>query len=592
MNNKLRNVFFLLLALISLITLSSCKKQPKVVGIKIITPESGVIYKNDKEFSKVKVYKIYEQDQVLSDNLQPVIEKVNGSEYLKKATVTLTEGKKEYQDEFYFIENKDEYLKTLNKDKDNNKHLFYNYKFLTVRTTEEMKKDKNPNNYLFTHNRGYAFEQEKLEKGLELTKITAKYNETESKFELIEDKIDLNKIKTFVEIKSKKGLEVKEFNKDSLEMNKYHNLESYKVYFDINNDGKVEKDPFITVTVAGGQKPINLHKYNFKQSWFDWVLVNWFAWLMQATAIAGYLSVGIFFTTIIVRSIAWPIYAKTNRMSSKMQEAQPEIAAVQAKYHGRTDKQSQRMMQLELSQVYKKHKIGFSSLLIPFLQMPIFIAVYQSVSRITLEGGLYASKLKTTSLLGIDLSIGGHWTSYLLAAIVGGTMILLLWISTRKPLYMKNTKKHNNQALDERKTSNQARVISMVMVVMMVMFSVKNNAIAFYWVIGNIFAIFQTLFYKRLNYKRYVWENASDFNVNKPKNFKEKFINFFTIDEIDKELREQRKIKRQEDRAKRQLEREEKKKIKEQQKLEQQRLKNNENNEMKDEVKTNETKDD
>ena len=53
---------------------------------------------------------------------------------------------------------------------------------------------------------------------------------------------------------------------------------------------------------------------------------------------------GIFFTTIIVRTLAWPIYSKQNGMSLKMQLMQPEMAKIQRKYAARKDPQSQQQM--------------------------------------------------------------------------------------------------------------------------------------------------------------------------------------------------------------------------------------------------------
>ena len=51
--------------------------------------------------------------------------------------------------------------------------------------------------------------------------------------------------------------------------------------------------------------------------------------------------IGIIITTIIIRTIAWPIYAKSNDLSIKMAIAQPEIARIQAKYANRKDRESQ-----------------------------------------------------------------------------------------------------------------------------------------------------------------------------------------------------------------------------------------------------------
>ena len=76
------------------------------------------------------------------------------------------------------------------------------------------------------------------------------------------------------------------------------------------------------------------------------------------TDAGGSFVFGLFFTTIIVRTLAWPIYAKTNDMSLKMTVAQPELNRIQAKYANRKDPQSQHRMQQEMMAVYKKYKIN------------------------------------------------------------------------------------------------------------------------------------------------------------------------------------------------------------------------------------------
>ena len=75
-------------------------------------------------------------------------------------------------------------------------------------------------------------------------------------------------------------------------------------------------------------------------------------------AFGGSYFFGILFTTLIVRTLAWPIYSKQNGMSVKMQLMQPELNRIQAKYANRKDPQSQQRMQAETMALYKKYKIN------------------------------------------------------------------------------------------------------------------------------------------------------------------------------------------------------------------------------------------
>jgi YidC/Oxa1 family membrane protein insertase len=214
-------------------------------------------------------------------------------------------------------------------------------------------------------------------------------------------------------------------------------------------------------------------------------------------------ALGILFTTIVVRTLAWPIYAKSNDMSIKMNVAQPDMARLQAKYATRKDPQSQQQMQMEMMQIYKKHGINIFGCLMPFLQMPIFIAMYGVVRRVTLEGGMYANSITNTNFFGINLANQQDGIiGMTLAALVGGTMYLLQHISMKKPAYAKNTAKHvpNPQAEQTEKTM---KFVSYFMVIMMAFASYQSNALALYWIFGNIYSLGQTLLNRKLNEKKH-----------------------------------------------------------------------------------------
>lgn len=255
--------------------------------------------------------------------------------------------------------------------------------------------------------------------------------------------------------------------------------------------------------VGTGEAPITVEAAN----WFDYILIIPVAFVMQLFAglFGNSFGAGIIITTIIVRTLAWPIYAKSNDMTMRMSLAQPEIQKLQNKYATRKDPQSQQMMQMEMMQLYKKHKIGASGCLMPFLQMPIFIAMYRVVLRITLEGGIYTDKVVNTTFLGIDLSTGSQGllsASGLLALIVGVTMYLLQKISQKKPSYAKATGTQVKTA-QAQQTEQTMKMVSYFMVIMMATFSYSNNALALYWVVGNAYSIAQTLFNRKLNEKKH-----------------------------------------------------------------------------------------
>jgi len=261
-------------------------------------------------------------------------------------------------------------------------------------------------------------------------------------------------------------------------------------------------------------------------NWFDWILVIPVGWIMQLFAglFGNNFGIGIIITTIIIRTVAWPIYAKSNDLSIKMAIAQPEIARIQAKYANRKDRESQQKMQMETAQVYKKHKINMLGCLMPLIQMPIFIAVYQVVQRIWIKEqlvddvvvatGVWADKVANMNFLGIDLSKSGNlqalfgqaegdWKGWLLAFIVAGTSALLNWLSTRKPSYQKDTSKYGPQSDQAAQSKKMMKYMQIFMVIMMFSISLGSNSLALYWVVGNTYSIGQNLINRKVSEAKY-----------------------------------------------------------------------------------------
>lgn len=256
------------------------------------------------------------------------------------------------------------------------------------------------------------------------------------------------------------------------------------------------------------------------EGWFEQVMVIPIGYILQyfAQLFNNNFAMGVLFATIIVRTICWPIYAKSNDYMLKMQLLNPEMQRVQAKYALKKDPESQRMMQMEMMKLYKKYEINPLGCLVTFLQMPVFMAMYQCVIRITIgdiknEAGevIYKSIFFTDGnidhkLFGfIDLSVSsqnGGWQGWILPVFVGLTMVLLQYFAAKKPKYAKSipTPNVNQQAEQMQKTM---KIMNYVMVGMMVFMSISSGALAFYWVVGNIYSLFQQLLSRELSSRKY-----------------------------------------------------------------------------------------
>ena len=249
--------------------------------------------------------------------------------------------------------------------------------------------------------------------------------------------------------------------------------------------------------------------------------VGWVQWIVSRIAEAvyaisqfagGYYVIGLIAITVVIRVVGWPIYSKSTAASANMQIAQPEIARLQEKYAGKKDEASQRAQQQEMMAIYKKYNINPLGCMLPLLQMPIFIAMYQTVRRIpltesydNLNYGFLWFNFKdepTGSLLEV-WKIGENWTFYLLAAIVGLTMFYYQRYAMKKPEFLENKKYKTAQQSQSEKTM---KYMTYFMTFMLVTIAYTNLGIAFYWVLGNLFQFLQTYVNRKQTIKKHYAE--------------------------------------------------------------------------------------
>ena len=227
------------------------------------------------------------------------------------------------------------------------------------------------------------------------------------------------------------------------------------------------------------------------------VALNWITQL-----VGGQYWLGLLILTIVIRSAAWPIYAKSNSMTSRMSEVQPQLDEINKKYEGRTDQNSQMKKQMETREVMKKNHVSMFGCLLPFLQMPIFLWVYQVVQRFPITPAYQANTNFKFLWTTFGTEYGQATGDWILAIIVGLTMIasqlLSTYMSKRANAKRKNFYTQNKQ----RGTNNQMMIMMVVMTAMMVYFAWRSAGIAFYWIIGNLYQIFQTYISKKQEERR------------------------------------------------------------------------------------------
>lgn len=109
---------------------------------------------------------------------------------------------------------------------------------------------------------------------------------------------------------------------------------------------------------------------------FHWISRPMLALLKVFNNLFGSWGIAIICLTMVVRSAMFPISIKQARGAAKMQQIQPEIAALKEKFG--SDKEKLARAQMEL---FRKHNYNPAAGCLPlFLQLPIFMGLYQSLN--------------------------------------------------------------------------------------------------------------------------------------------------------------------------------------------------------------------
>ena len=227
-------------------------------------------------------------------------------------------------------------------------------------------------------------------------------------------------------------------------------------------------------------------------------------------------------------------------MTLKMNALQPELQKIQEKYAGRNDADSQRMMQMEQAQLYKKHKIGIGGCLAPFLQFPIFMAVYNAISRLPYTKAIAGSSVYTFNwanelngtLFGVNLfeDRNGGGTNQLIGVIVlvllvVGTQVLSQFLTQYRQKKAQEKRQEDIPAYrrqsynqTQNQTASTMKFMLWFMIFMMGSFVWTSKAgLGVYWFIGNIYSVVQMFV------NNYISTHKKDKDKNKTKK------NVFTI---------------------------------------------------------------
>lgn len=200
--------------------------------------------------------------------------------------------------------------------------------------------------------------------------------------------------------------------------------------------------------------------------------VQWFADVIQflygLTGSLGFANYGlaIILMTIIIKLVLFPLTQKQMKSMRAMQELQPKIKYLQDKY-----KDDPQAMQAKVMELYKQHGVNpFGGCFPLLIQMPIFIAFYQSLLHFEFKVAAHASFLWIPN-------IGDPDPYYILAILAAATTFLQQKVS------MVNAS-----------DPTQKSMLYVMPLFMAWIAATMPAGLPLYWVIFNILGILQQLY--------------------------------------------------------------------------------------------------
>ena len=216
------------------------------------------------------------------------------------------------------------------------------------------------------------------------------------------------------------------------------------------------------------------------------IFVKPLAWfIIQIGQLVKSYGLALILATLIIRGIVWPFTKKTAMQSENLKKAQPELTKIENKYKNRQDQEAMMQKSQEMMMVYKKYNINpLSGCLFSFIQIPLFFAFYEAISRIP--------AIFEETFLGFQLG-----TSPAIAAFQHGKYYYLLFIVVIAAATYFSFKLNSGASLGKEQ-EQQMKTMTNVMVVIMTItaFSISSG-IAIYWVTSSVFTIVQNLLVKR-----------------------------------------------------------------------------------------------
>lgn len=220
----------------------------------------------------------------------------------------------------------------------------------------------------------------------------------------------------------------------------------------------------------------------FQWDWLNNVLIQFFNYINTWVAIAipnkNYsYGIAIILVTVIIRVILMPLNIKQIKSTVRMNDIQPQVKDLQAKYKNDPKKSQEEMMKL-----YKEKGVNPMGGCLPLLvQWPIIIALYYVFNNLTGINGVHFLWIK-------DLGAGANVKDF--------TTWILPLLSAATQYYAGALMAPPGDSAQAKQSSTMNMSMSVFMI--FISWSLKP-ALVLYWVVSNLFQIGQTLLFKKID---------------------------------------------------------------------------------------------
>jgi YidC/Oxa1 family membrane protein insertase len=205
--------------------------------------------------------------------------------------------------------------------------------------------------------------------------------------------------------------------------------------------------------------------------------------------------IAIILVTFFVKLIVTLATFKQTLASQKLQMLQPEISQVTAKYQGMTDPASKNKQAMEIMKIYSANKVNpLASIIVPFLTLPIFIAIYGAVKDTMVLGQGDILGLSLSQTLSSGILVFNPFAFLIFAAMIGSQFLAM-----KLPMWVNRKKKNLNMDEKAKKANAQQQNIVYIMMLTIVFVGwLLPVAMSVYWIASSAFIVLQTLATRKL----------------------------------------------------------------------------------------------